>query len=205
MSLNPYRTPLLVGLLIAGTAWFSGVKPAAADVAVEIEKVRAATAKYQDVKVALADGYIPAPPGDCVTAEMEGMPKEMGAMGIHYIHPAMLKITATEPEVDGASTHTDFTKPSVLIYEPQADGSLELVAAENLVFEAAWKAAGNDAPPQFGGRQYDHMVDDPATPVHEAHHFKPHYDQHVYFRKHDRVDDQLKPFTTKVTCEHFKK
>ena len=29
-----------------------------------------------------------------------------------------------------------------MIYEPQADGSLELVGIENLVFQAAWKAAG---------------------------------------------------------------
>lgn len=193
------------GLALAAVIGLPSAPSRAANLAAEIEKVKAATAKYQDVKAALADGYIPAPPGDCVTAEMEGMPKEMGAMGIHYIHPGMLKITATEPEVDGGGTHTDFMKPAILIYEPQADGSLELVAAENLVFEAAWKAAGNTEPPSFAGRSFDHMVDDPATPVHEAHHFKPHYDQHVYFRAHDKPEDQLKPFTTKVTCEHFKK
>jgi len=34
---------------------------AAHDVAAEIEKVRIATLKYHDVKVALAEGYIPAP------------------------------------------------------------------------------------------------------------------------------------------------
>ena len=45
--------------------------PAAAvahDVAAEIEKVRLATQKFNDVKVALAEGYIPAPPGDCISA-----------------------------------------------------------------------------------------------------------------------------------------
>ena len=45
-------------------------------------------------------------------------------MGIHYINPQMLKITSTEPRVDGNSTHTDFMKPAILLYEPQADGSL---------------------------------------------------------------------------------
>ncbi|MGP1674052.1 MAG: hypothetical protein ACTS8Z_02415, partial [Candidatus Limnocylindrales bacterium] len=36
----------------------------------------------------------------------------------------------------------DFGNPAILIYEPQADGGMELVAVENLVFVAAWEAAG---------------------------------------------------------------
>ena len=73
----------------------------------EIAVVRDATAKYQDIEVAIADGYVPAPSG-CITAEGEGLPAELGGMGWHYIHPGKLKITATEPRVDGMSTHTDF-------------------------------------------------------------------------------------------------
>lgn len=104
------------------------------DVAAEIEKVRLATQRFTDVKVALAEGYIPAPPGDCISAAHEGLPAEWGAMGIHYIHPKMLKITATEPRVDGDSTHTDFINPAILLYQPEADGSITLVGVENLVF-----------------------------------------------------------------------
>ena len=40
-------------------------------------------------------------------------------MGIHYINPKLLKITAVEPRVDGDSTHTDFMNPAILLYEPQ--------------------------------------------------------------------------------------
>ena len=69
------------------------------------------------------------------------------------------------PRVSGTGTHTDFRTPAILIYEPQADGSLELVAVENLAFEKAWKAAGNTSPPTFEGVTYNHMVDDPATEV----------------------------------------
>jgi hypothetical protein len=99
--------------------------PAAArDVAAEIEKVRIASQRFADVNVALAEGYVPAPPGDCISAAHEGLPPEWGAMGIHYVNPKMLKLAAGGARVDGGSTHTDFMNPAILLYEPQADGSL---------------------------------------------------------------------------------
>ena len=172
------------------------------DVAAEIEKVRLASQRFNDVKVALAEGYVPAPPGDCISAAHEGLPAKLGSMGIHYINPKMLKISATEPRVDGNSTHTDFMKPAMLLYEPQADGSLALVGVENLVFINAWHAAGNQAPPQFAGRIWDTMADNASTSQDEAHLFEPHHDQHVYFRKMANPKDQLNPFSPNVTCEH---
>lgn len=185
--------------VVLSTGLSSGVSALAEQV--DLDAIRAAAEKYADVSVALADGFLLAPPGDCVTAEHEGLPAEWGAMGMHYIHPARLKITATEPRVDGESTHTDFLNPAILIYEPQADGALELVAVENLVFQAAWKVAGNDAPPVLNGRSWDSMADDPATPGDEAHGFEPHFDQHVWvFRENPSGD--LMPFNPAVTCAH---
>ena len=150
------------------------------DVIAEIKK---ATEQYSDVDVALADGYVPDPSGNCISADQEGLPPELGSMGIHYLNMAALKITAGEPRVDGQSTHTDFMKPAILLYEPQADGSLELVGVENLVFQSAWHAAGNSEPPSFEGRIWDTMADDPATVADEAHRFAPHFDQHIWFRE----------------------
>ena len=89
--------------------------------------------------------------------------------------------------------------PAILIYEPQADGSLQLVAVENLVFESAWRAAGNDSPPTFHGRPYEHMVDDPATTIDEAHMFEPHYDRHVWVFR-DNPSGVFAPFNPNVTC-----
>lgn len=174
----------------------------AQDAAAEIEAVKVATAKYRDINVALADGYVPDPSGHCVSAALEGLPPEWGGMGIHYLNPAMLKITATEPRVDGESTHTDFLNPAILLYEPQADGSLELVGVENLVFQKAWGAAGNSEPPSFAGRVWDAMADDPATSADEAHMFEPHFDQHVWFRENPAGN--LMPFNPNVTCDHHK-
>jgi hypothetical protein len=191
--------------LIALSASMSilGLGSARADEASEIAAVRAATEKYQDVNVALAEGYVPDPAGHCVTAGTEGLPAEWGAMGIHYLNMAALQITASTPRVDGKSTYTDFQKPAILLYEPQADGSLVLVGVENLVFQEAWKAAGNTSPPEFAGKRWDAMADDPNTSGDEAHGFAPHFDQHVWaFR--DNPSGDLMPFNPNVTCEYHK-
>ena len=196
-------TRFVVGLVAAGLAMVTSAGGAGADEASEIAAIRAATEKYQDVNVALADGYIPDPSGQCVSAEAEGLPPEWGTMGVHYLNPAALKITATEPRVDGMSTYTDFTKPAILLYEPQADGSLALVAVENLVFMEAWKAAGNAAPPEFAGKPWHMMIDDPKTKGDESHAFAPHYDQHIWaFR--DNPTGVLMPFNPIVTCKNQK-
>jgi hypothetical protein len=176
----------------------------AQDVAAEIEKVRKATMKYNDIKVALAEGFVLPPPGDCVSAAHEGLPAAWGAMGLHYVNPKMLKITQGKPRVSGESTHTDFMKPAILLYEPQADGSLVLRGVENLVFLHAWKKAGNLAPPIFAGRIWDTMADNTSTPGDEAHGFEPHHDQHVYFKKMANPKQQLMPFSQSVTCKHHK-
>ena len=169
---------------------------------VDLDAMRASVEKYKDVNVALADGYI-SPDNHCVSAEGEGLPAELGAMGIHYIHPALLKITATAPRVDGESTYTDWSQPSVLIYEPQEDGTLELVAVENLVFEAAWNAAATGEELVLNGRGWDHMADDPSTSGDEAHGFMPHYDQHVWLFRENPMGE-LMPFNPNVTCERHK-
>ncbi len=52
------------------------------------------------------------------------------------------KCANVSPRVDGVGTQTDFRKPSIRIYEPQDDGSLQLVAVENLAFARAWREIG---------------------------------------------------------------
>jgi hypothetical protein len=187
----------------AESAQVHGAAPAPGEPS--LAEVRAATERFRDVKVALAEGYIQDPAGMCVTAEMEARPAEEGAMGIHYLRPDRLGITGPpNPRVSGTGTYTDFRRPAVLIYEPQADGSLELVAVENLVFLAAWDQAGNRRPPSFHGVPYDRMQDDPATEADEAHGFEPHYDRHVWlYRENPR--GVFAPFNPAVTCAHHRR
>ena len=169
-----------------------------------LAEVRSATERFRDVKVALAEGYVRDPMNICDDAAMMGKPASLGVMGIHFFRPDLLGITGPpNPRVSGTGTHTDFTKPSILIYEPQADGSLELVAVENLVFIKAWEAAGNKAPPSFQGVTWDKMVDDPATKTDEAHMFEPHYDRHVWIYR-DNPNGVFAQFNPNATCKHHK-
>jgi hypothetical protein len=184
----------------------SQATPMAASAAAEptLDEVRQLTTRYQDVKVALAEGYIPDPTGTCETAAMTGRGAEEGAMGVHYFRPDLLGITGPpNPRVNGTSTYTDFRKPAVLIYEPQADGSKTLVAVENVVFIKAWEAAGHTSPPTFQGHAYNRMADDPATELDEAHNFEPHYDLHVWLYR-ENPSGMFAQFNPKVQCGAMK-
>ena len=167
-----------------------------------LAEVRKLTERFQDVRVALAEGYLRDPFDLCDTAEMMGRPAADGAMGVHYFRPDLLGITSPpSPRVNGEGLHTDFRKPSILIYEPQADGSMELVAVENLVFARAWRDAGNAERPTFHGVPYDSMSDDPKTSTDEAHMFEPHFDRHVWIYR-DNPSGVFAPFNPSVTCAH---
>jgi hypothetical protein len=169
-----------------------------------LDDVRRATEAFRDVNAALAAGYIRDPYDLCDSAEMMGRPAALGAMGVHYFRPDLLGITAPPaPRVTGTGTHTDFRRPAILIYEPQANGSMALVAVENLVFAKAWRAAGHTAPPTYYGVPYDDMKDDPGTALDEAHMFEPHFDRHVWLYR-DNPNGVFAPFNPAVTCAHHR-
>lgn len=190
-------------------------QPMSADVAARIDasstpqpgepslaEVRAATERFRNVEQALAEGYHRDPANVCDDAEMMGKPASLGAMGIHYVRFDLLGVsTPPNPRVDGVGTHTDFGHPAVLIYEPQADGSLEIIAVENLVFAKAWAEAGHDTPPSFHGVPWERMQDDPATALDEAHNFEPHYDRHVWLYR-ENPNGVFAQYNPTVTCEY---
>lgn len=78
----------------------------------QLAEVRAATARYHDVEVALADGFEPASP--CV-ANDDGD----AAMGYHYVNAD--RIGPLDP-----------TLPQALLYAPGPSGQLRLVGVEYL-------------------------------------------------------------------------
>jgi hypothetical protein len=197
---NDMKWMIGTAALAVATGLFASASLAAELSEPTLDEVRALTAKYQDVNVALAEGFVRDPGNMCDTAPMMGRPAQLGAMGIHYFRPDLLGISGPpNPRVDGTGTHIDFRKPSILIYEPQADGSLKLVAVENLVFKKAWHAAGNRVRPSFHGVEYDMMQDDPATEVDEAHLFEPHYDRHVWLYR-ENPNGVFAQFNPKVSC-----
>ncbi len=159
--------------------------------------------RYRDVSRAIADGYTT--DNKCVTAEMLGFPASLGAMGLHYVRRDLLGLSDKPAgRVSGTGTHTDFRKPAMLVYEPQADGSMTLVAVENLVFASAWHGkTDNKEPPSFHGRAYPLLKDDPKTRIDEAHGWAPHYEQHLWVLR-DNANGAYSPFNPNVTCRHNK-
>lgn len=199
---NAIRTVVAATAAVLTVAGVSAVADSPGPGEPTLAEVRAVTEKYQDVNVALAEGFIRDPSDMCETADMMGRPASAGAMGVHYFRPDLLGITAPpNPRVNGNGTHTDFRAPSILIYEPQADGSMQLVAVENLVFQTSWAAAGHTAPPTFHGVPYDNMKDDPATATDEAHSFEPHFDRHVWIYR-ENPNGVFEPFNPSVSCTH---
>lgn len=179
---------------------FSAVEDPALESA--LEEVREATAKFEDIEVAREAGYIRDPMNLCYGASDAGRPEQLGHMGVHFLRPDLLGITEEKPRVDGTGTHTDFTEPGVLVYEPQADGSMELVAVENLVFKEAWDES-HEGPPTFHGLEYYPMVDNPRTEIDEAHHFRPHYELHLWVHRENPVA-VYSEWNPTVTCEHHR-
>jgi hypothetical protein len=180
-----FAAPLLLGGCAPGSG--SAAAPS-------IEEVFSAVDKYRDVNVALADGYYRNPLDTCETPSNFGLPAELGARGIPYLNRELLGTGPDHTRVDAQSTHTDFLRPAVLLYEPQGDGSLELVGVENVVNAAAWESAGNRRAPAFG-RQGFHRVDEDAAQMIPA-----HYDLPIWLR--DNPDGQHSLYNRAVTCRH---
>lgn len=193
---------LAVGLSCSGSLRAQSVDDLDPGTRAALEEIRAATVKFQDPDVAIAEGYLRDPLNLCAHAADEDLPVQVGAMGVHFFRPDLLGITATQPRVNGNGTHTDFLQPSVLVYYPDETGALKLGAVENLVWEDAWRAAGNQGPPEFHGYQYWHRIDNPLTThADEAHLFEPHYELHVWLYEENPAG-VFAQFNPRVSCDH---
>jgi hypothetical protein len=93
--------------------------------------LRAATARYHNLKAATDDGFV-------FLHGCESRPDE-GPVGAVYVHPGRL---------DGV---IDPREPEALIYEPREDGGAQLVGVELAVPYVAWTQA---QPPEFLGASF---------------------------------------------------
>jgi hypothetical protein len=66
----------------------------------------------------------------------------LGGMGVHYVNFGLV-FDPVVPSVDAAT-------PEALVYEPERNGRLRLVAVEYIVFQAAWDATHSSPPSLFG-------------------------------------------------------
>ncbi len=114
----------------------------------DMEALYAAVRAYGDVEVAAAAGYAPA--SGCMTSDL-------GAQGIHLASDALFV-----PAVDAHA-------PQLLMYEPQADGSMRFIGIEYLVFQEAWHAAGHEERPVLFGQTFglnETLLDEPFYLLH---------------------------------------
>jgi hypothetical protein len=146
---NPADSRVLLGRLGAEQLAIPGVDDPR--LASALAEVRRAMAPYHDIDVAIAAGFAETPiKGAVCVVDHHG-----GAMGVHYLSGALAgddSVTARQPEA--------------LLYEPQPDGSLQLVGIEYFVVDS-----GQPHPNLFG-RPLDgpntHLL--PEIPVHYALH-----------------------------------
>lgn len=135
----------------------AGTTASAAD---PVAGVRRATARYHQVSVALADGYLAT--DQCV--ELPGV----GGMGMHYVSPARLS--------DGV---LDATRPEVLLYAPNGAGEPQLVAVEYFQPDADQNLGTDGDRPSLLGHAFDGPMPghSPDMPI--------HYDLHVWVWAHN--------------------
>ncbi len=120
---------LVAALLALPTGVFAGE-------AEDTAAARAGTEAFTDVAAAEAAGYGLPPEGplhECIASF-----DDTGAMGLHYINGELVGDTVLDPAA-----------PEALVYQPMADGSLNLVALEYVVFAEAWDAENDDPPMLF--------------------------------------------------------
>lgn len=127
------KATMLVAMLLASALLIPAVALAGGNGS-DLATVRAATARFHDIQVALDEGYGPL---HICTDENSGL----GAMGQHYVKGSVV-----------GDTEFDLTQPEVLVYEPMPNGRQRLVAVEFVVFKDLWDAE-NAAAPQLFGRE----------------------------------------------------
>jgi hypothetical protein len=180
----------MLALPLAGCRAPDATGPVAA-----LAAIRTATERYKDVNAAIADGYARDVMDLCETPAHMGSIENLGAMGIHYLRGDLLGIQKDETRLDVTGTHADFSQPAGLIYEPQADKSLALVAIENVVSASAWAAAGHKQPPSLQDTPFRLRPENPGMQT------KAQYELQVWlFRVNP--SGMFAPYNPKVTCEH---
>jgi hypothetical protein len=168
--------PMGLASMPSATVGAGAVSAASADAAAQpqlLATIRQATAQYHRVDAALADGYVVGSPCEAIAA---------GGIGIHYRKSSL---------IDGV---VDRSQPELLVYEPQANGNLVLVAVAFVVRASSWDLT-NTVPPVLG----DQVFEDKRVPDWSSPPF-PSYELHVWVWKHN-PDGMYATTNPTVSCE----
>jgi hypothetical protein len=169
-EIEPWRTNLnvvswarslaLVSVVAAGTAFAADASHSSL-----AGQVRAANDRFKDVAVAASEGYAPIP---CASG-VDG-----GAMGVHYVNATLI------------GDSVDIKRPQAIMYEPKADGKMELIAVEYITTKGPASLGGqlfnfNGSPNRYG--------------------LPPFYELHVWAWKAN-LHGAFADMNPAVSCEH---
>jgi hypothetical protein len=173
MKMLPHLT-----MLLSAAVALTSVAPAQQQAGQDhlVQTVRNATQQYQHVANAAPD-YAPAL--GCVSGP------DHGAMGIHYVNGSLIK---GETLLSGGQL--DATKPQALIYEPQPNGELKLVAVEFIILASALPA---NSAPQVEGHLMQ-FIDGP-----NRYGLPPFFELHVWAWR-DNPDGPFVDWNNHVSC-----
>ncbi len=125
-----------------------------------LSDVRAATAPFHNLDVAMAAGY----------GAVKGCAQNpgVGGMGQHYVKGDLV-----------ADPALDTLRPEALVYEPRGGGGYRLVAVEYIVLKDAWHAANGSSPPR--------LFDEPLmlVPAPNAYGLPDFYEIHLWLWKNN--------------------
>jgi hypothetical protein len=167
---------LLTALLVAvslGAVTLTTVLAAPSD----LDRARAATARFNSLNQAEATGYGLPPAGplhECIASF-----DDTGAMGYHFINGALL---------DGV---VEPTKPEALVYAEDPNGKLRLVALEYVVFQDAWTG---EHPPMLFGQMFM------AVPAPNRYEIPAFYALHAWVWQ-DNPSGTFASFNPDVSCD----
>lgn len=131
-----------------------------------VKDVRKATARFHSTVQALKAGYQPDP--HCVSVP------SLGTMGYHWVNPDLMDAVF------------DPTKPEALLYAPDKNGNLKLVAVEYIVIDTG------QARPTFAGQAFDNMGVPPLGTT-------PHWSLHVWLWE-TNPHGMFTPFNPSLSC-----
>ncbi len=103
-----------------------------ADQLAGIAKVRQRTERFHAFAEARAAGYTNQYPAGCAASPL-------GGQGYHYLNPSLVDATV------------ELLRPELVMYEPQRDGSLQLVGVDYVVPFTAWTS---NEPPSLLGMKF---------------------------------------------------
>lgn len=169
------RLAAISAVTVVVGAW---VGPASASPAGDEAAARAGTARYHNLGTAMNEGY-----GLFTDAAgIACIDNPAGGMGIHYANISVV--------VDGA---VNAGTPEALVYEPQPNGRLRLVAVEYVVFQDAWDA-NHASPPSLFGEEFE------AVGSNNRYGLPPFYELHAWLWKHNPNGTFGQDWNPRVSC-----